>query len=215
MDVTAKVLVVDPVATTREGVALILERCGFQVDRSGSADAWPTHQCMDAVVMNVHTEDDFTGVRALRDRHDSVIVALLRSSEARDYQTALTCGARAACAWDTSPQDLAMVVTAALAGRTVLPTWIVERLVGLVQQAPPEPTVSAEELRWLQLLARGGSVTELSIIAGYSPREVFRRLRQLYQRMGVSNRQQAIAVAGTWGLVDVAATGDRRRLSRV
>ncbi|SCG40260.1 helix-turn-helix domain-containing protein [Micromonospora coxensis] len=212
---TAKLLVVDPVATTREGVALILESCGFQVDRSDSADAYPTHRHTDAVVMNVHTEDDFTGVRALRDRHDSVIVALLRSSEARDYQAALTSGARAACAWDTSPQDLAMVVTAAVAGRTVLPTGIVERLVGLMQEAPPEPTVSAEDLRWLQLLARGGSVTELSTIAGYSPREVFRRLRQLYQRMGVSNRQQAIALAGTWGLVDLTATGERRRLSRV
>lgn len=212
---TAKVLVVDPVATTREGVALILESCGFQVDRLDSADAYPTRQHPDAVVVNVHTEDDFTGVRALRDRHDSVVVALLRAAEARDYQAALTSGARAACAWDTSPQDLAMVVTAAVAGRTVLPTGIVERLVGLMQDVPPELAVSAEDLRWLQLLARGGSVTELSAVAGYSPREVFRRLRQLYQRMGVSNRHQAIALAGTWGLVDLTTADERWRLSRV
>ncbi|OJF09346.1 helix-turn-helix domain-containing protein [Couchioplanes caeruleus] len=212
---TAKVLVVDPVATTREGVALILERCGFQVDRLDSPDAYPTEQHTDAVVVNVHTEDDFTGVRALRDRHDSVVVALLRSSEAGDYRAALTAGARTACAWDTSPRDLAMVVTAAVVGQTVLPTAIVEQLVGLMQDAPPELTVSAEDLRWLQLLARGGSVTELSTVVGYSPREVFRRLRQLYQRMGVSNRQQAIALAGIWGLVHLTAADERRRLSRV
>jgi hypothetical protein len=33
--------------------------------------------------------------------------------------------------------------------------------------------------------------------------------------MGVSNRQQAIALAGTWGLVDITAASERRRLSRV
>ncbi|WP_410813483.1 hypothetical protein [Micromonospora sp. 067-2] len=208
---TAKVLVVDPVATTREGVALILELRGFKVERwGGGADAGVPDQSVDAVVINVHSEESFIDVRALHDRNDTVIVALLRSSEARDYQAALISGAQAACAWDTSPEDLAMVVNAALAGRTVLPTGIVKRMVGLVHAVPPEPTVSAEELRWLRLLAHGGSVTELSTIAGYSPREVFRRLRQLYRRMGVNNRQQAIAVAGTWGLVDVSGRGDRR-----
>jgi DNA-binding CsgD family transcriptional regulator len=63
-------------------------------------------------------------------------------------------------------------------------------------------TLTVEELTWLRSLAAGETVTELSLSLGYSERELYRRLRRLYTRMGASGRTDALLRAVRWGLLE-------------
>ncbi|MDQ3641282.1 MAG: hypothetical protein M3450_07420 [Actinomycetota bacterium] len=59
-----------------------------------------------------------------------------------------------------------------------------------------------EEVGWLQTLARGATVARLAGEVGYSEREMFRILSNLYQRMGVVSRTEALVQAAQWGLLE-------------
>ena len=52
-------------------------------------------------------------------------------------------------------------------------------------------------------LAAGATVAELAEGAGYSEREMFRILKQLYAALGVENRTQAIIWATRHGILEV------------
>ena len=54
----------------------------------------------------------------------------------------------------------------------------------------------------LQLLAQGRTVAELADLDGYSEREMFRTLKDLYTRIGVTSRTEAIVWASRYGVLD-------------
>lgn len=58
----------------------------------------------------------------------------------------------------------------------------------------------------LQALAHGSTVHELAQEVGYSERELFRILADLYRRMGVSNRSEAIVQVAMWGFLEQTET---------
>ena len=62
-------------------------------------------------------------------------------------------------------------------------------------------SLSPNELQWLIRLAAGGTVTELAEVAHYSEREMFRRLRVVYQRLGAKGKVDAIARAMASGII--------------
>jgi DNA-binding NarL/FixJ family response regulator len=63
------------------------------------------------------------------------------------------------------------------------------------------PFVDEEEADWLDALARGATVVGLADDYGYSERVMFRRLRDLYERLGASNRSEALINAVRFGLL--------------
>jgi DNA-binding CsgD family transcriptional regulator len=62
--------------------------------------------------------------------------------------------------------------------------------------------LDVEEVTWLRSLAAGETVAELSLRLGYSERELYRRLRRLYSKMGASGRTDALLRAVRWGLLE-------------
>ncbi len=94
---------------------------------------------------------------------------------------------------DFSAESLSFVLRSATAGLTALPT----RIVAAMSQLVPDPEdaatlVSQEELGWLRTMASGETVAELAERVGYSERAMFRQLKSLYTRLGVSNRTDAL-----------------------
>jgi DNA-binding CsgD family transcriptional regulator len=133
-------------------------------------------------------------------RDGLVLVVMLVSPEPADYIRALRAGAHAVLDWHASPTDVLCALRAALAGHTVLPTSVARSLASAAP-LPASAVFSRQEVRWLRLLAAGGSVARLAHTEGYSQREVFRRLSGLYKRIGARNRPEAIALAARYGLL--------------
>lgn len=117
------------------------------------------------------------------------------------YQAALRRGASAAAAWD-EPLDVVLdVLGAALAGRVLIPFEVAATL-GLPAAQPDPARFTSEELGWLRMLAAGATATALAEQSGLSNRTMYRRLADLYTRLGVHNRAEAITTATRWGLLD-------------
>ncbi|MFP5298284.1 MAG: hypothetical protein ACLGHL_04780 [Actinomycetota bacterium] len=55
-----------------------------------------------------------------------------------------------------------------------------------------EPLLRVEEIRWLADLARGTTVHELALDADLTDGEIYRRLNDIYVRLGVRNRTEAV-----------------------
>jgi DNA-binding NarL/FixJ family response regulator len=103
---------------------------------------------------------------------------------------------------DDSPELVLLVLGAALRGLSVLPELVVRTM---SQHTPDETDVShwlnTDEMKWLVAMAAGSTVADLAESIGYSERAMFRRLKDLYQRLGVANRTEALLWAGRHGLL--------------
>ncbi|MFC9436553.1 hypothetical protein [Nocardia sp. NPDC057030] len=202
---TEKVVVVDHVPTFRAGLSAVLEQGGFEVARPDSTLSWIRRNQIDAAVVTIHTK----GTHPLRELvaafPDLVVLAVLLSPGIADFRDALRAGAHAAVQWDSHPDDIVQMVRSAIAGQALLPTPIVRSLANSSLEGPDRDTIGPDEIRWLRALAQGTSVVRLARNEGYSQRETFRRLADIYRRMGVRNRHEAIALAGQWGMLVPAA----------
>jgi DNA-binding NarL/FixJ family response regulator len=96
----------------------------------------------------------------------------------------------------------------ALRGVSVLPTAVLRTLTEPVRPTPDsedEPrarrqqSLAPHEIAWLRDLANGATVAQLAKQAGYSERAMFRLLRQVYARLQVRNRTQALLHARQQG----------------
>ncbi|WP_433654891.1 hypothetical protein ACQPW1_28960 [Nocardia sp. CA-128927] len=206
---TEKVVVVDHVPTFRAGLAAVLEQGGFEVAGPESAISWIRRNQLDAAVVTVHTADMLPLRELIATFPELVVVTVLLSPGIADFRYALRAGAHAAVQWDSHPDDIVRVVRSAIAGQTVLPTRIVQSLANSSLEGPDHDTFRSDEIRWLRALAQGTSVVRLARNEGYSQREIFRRLSDIYRRMGVRNRHEAIALAGQWGMLVPGAEPDR------
>jgi DNA-binding NarL/FixJ family response regulator len=82
------------------------------------------------------------------------------------------------------------------------------RLVGRsVRQSKPQTLTSAQQT-WLRRLASGMTIQELARQVGFSERETYRRLRQIYSAMGVRGRTEALILASASGLLEGLVGGE-------
>jgi two-component system, NarL family, response regulator DesR len=199
--VTGKLAVVDGIPTFRAGLAAVLEQGGFEVAELAPPDFRMSYDGFDAAVVTVSSADMHTIRTLLADCPELIVIAVLVSPAIADFRGALRAGAHAGVQWDSTPDDIVAVVRAAITGQTLLPTRIVRSLAESSVERPARGTLREDEIRWLRAIARGTSVVRLARNEGYSQREIFRRLADLYARMGVRNRHEAIALASQWGLL--------------
>jgi two-component system, NarL family, nitrate/nitrite response regulator NarP len=101
---------------------------------------------------------------------------------------AMAAGAAAFCARDMPSAQLLDIVESAAAGRMVFPWLDVRDL-----QRDPREQLTARERVLLAALAKGRTNTELAGELGISINTVKFHLRNLYEKLGLRNRAQAIA----------------------
>lgn len=97
------------------------------------------------------------------------------------------------------PEGVIAAVFAAVEGAVLLPREVLAALIGHDPHAAIE--ISSEEAEWLTDLSAGATVVKLADDFGYSERAMFRRLHDLYTRLGVSNRTEALVTAQRLGLL--------------
>jgi DNA-binding NarL/FixJ family response regulator len=98
------------------------------------------------------------------------------------------------------PQDVLAVLRCAGRGQTVLARAVVQALCR--PASLPPPSLTDVEQAWLRRLAAGGTVAGLARGCGYSEREMYRRLSDVYLRLGARTRTEALLLAERFGFLD-------------
>jgi DNA-binding NarL/FixJ family response regulator len=98
--------------------------------------------------------------------------------------------------WNAPPLEAVAVVEAALRDEVVLPAAFADGLATLGSHPHAGARrLTEEEVNWLRDLAAGATVVHIADHYGYSERAMFRRLHDLYARLGASGRAQALVAA--------------------
>ncbi len=127
-----------------------------------------------------------------------IVLALFVDPSPQLCRRAFHVGFSAVLDWQSSPEDIVESLEAALAGKSVLPAdaHAIERPFGHWR-----PTGDSANWNGYKLSPEGTTVAQLAATSNYSEREMFRRLRRIYDTLGAPGRVAAIASAMEQGLL--------------
>lgn len=185
-----------------QGVCVALDRVGYIVESCADAHEWARSRAArgqhSVVVTSLDAADDVRSLRRTCAFDQIAVVAILMSPTIGSYMRALETGVTGLVAWTASADDLVDAVRAGFAGRTVLPAQLLRSLVVERERW----TIASEDQDLMRAIVAGVSATTIAQSLNCSEREVYRRLRALWGRLGVTSRGEAIALARDLGLVE-------------
>jgi DNA-binding NarL/FixJ family response regulator len=191
-----RIAVSDPLPVYQRGLMATLGEAGFDSEAPDDLRTWIRQEHRRVVLLTLDVPSDWALLAELRHtRSDLVVVAVLTDVSVQSYVRAILAGAVTAIPRDASPKAVRRVFEEAVEGFSVLPVEVVQALAAPHQRVESGPTPAAHELDWLRELAGGATVTQLAERSGYSERAMFRLLRDLYQRLEVSSRTEALILA--------------------
>jgi DNA-binding NarL/FixJ family response regulator len=198
--VRTRVVLVDDLPTFRLGLAAACARAGLTVDEPDHLGPWAQHRDVAAIV-TLGRCDGWTALKTIRaSSPTATVLGLLPCCDIVSYREALEAGATAVAAHDSDPDHLVSTLITAVQGQVVLPvelvTTLVERLP--VRGAERAAVLNELDLELLRLLNKGETVTAIARRLHMAPRTIDRRLQNMYLRMGVQTRLQAVAWAAYW-----------------
>jgi len=132
----------------------------------------------------------------------SVTVAVLPALEIEGYTKALSLGVDGVVYVDTSSLITADVIVAAVQGEVLLPSQAAHSIARLAHREKPANSLDERDRQLLRSLSAGATIATVADQLHYSERTVRRHLQNLYLRLGVSNRAEAITAAVRLGLLD-------------
>ena len=200
------IAVADPLVSYANGLATALGAHGVSAEAPSDLEAWAAQQQAKIVFLTLTTESDWKRLETLRLLDDQLlIVAVVDVRDQSLCVRALTSGAVSIVPRDAGVRAVLQIVEALGRGESVVPLSVVRMLAAHLPAADEEPgretTLSGKEIDWLRQLARGVTVRQLANSAGYSERMMFRILRNVYSRMHVNTRTQALFLAREHGLI--------------
>jgi DNA-binding NarL/FixJ family response regulator len=202
--VSIRIAVVGTAPTWRRGVASVLAEAGYEPVEVDTLGQWRPGAGGSAVVARIGGDNDFEALHHLTASHHHIpVIVVLHDASLPEVAAAVRAGATTAIADDDDVDAIASSVAAALSGRSLVPTSIVRALAARVPASPdPDQWITDQQAGWLRELASGTIVADIARHAGYSEREMFRLLGDLYTRIGVANRTEAIIWATRHAVLD-------------
>lgn len=213
---TYKVLIVDDHAIVREGLKLILET-EDQFAVVGEAENGRTALHLieelnpDVVLMdlNMPVMSGLEAMKILKSNQSSVPVIILTTyNEDELMVSGLALGAKGYLLKDTNRDHLFRTIESAVRGETLLQADIMAKVLAAKErQETPDSTRSDDsvlterETLILQLVARGYKSKEIGFDMGISERTVKAHLTNIYNKLGVDSRSQAVATALERGIL--------------
>ena len=172
---------------------------GYQFDAVADPWAWASGRSDPTFLVGVRSDGDLRIVDDLKsDFPEAIVVTIIDDCGISPICDSLKAGAVGCVTWDTTGDELLLILGAALKRKTVVPTEVAVALARESHGVKPE-LLEENELGWLQSLAARTTVAKLGHQAGFSEREMYRRLRDVYRKMGVTNRTDALLKASRLG----------------
>lgn len=214
-----RVLIVDDHRLVREGLRRTLEEAGFDVvgeAPDGSMGVEMAEELRPHVVLmdvSMPVLDGITAIRRLRSRApDAHVLVLTMHADRELVDDARAAGAHGYLLKDASSEEVVAAVRAVLEGRNVISSGLAEAareetlLPGEGAEAGDgdAPELTPRELQILQMLADGCSPAEVADRLVISPKTVRNHLTNVYDKLDVGSRSQAIVVALKYGLIELA-----------
>lgn len=194
---SVRVSVFDPLPVYRCGIIASIGHAAFSPTAAEDLLTWILREPRNVVFLTLESQSDWRLLaELLRIRSDVVVVAVLTDISTPTYVRAISAGAAAAVPRDAPPEQMKRVFDEAVNGMSLLPMGVVRALGSpeeLTNDEPDAPTT--REIEWLRELSYGTTVSQLAEKSGYSERAMFRLLSDLYKRMKVKNRMEALVRA--------------------
>lgn len=190
-----------PIGALRSGLAAMLETTHRgSVTELDDPRSWLEPARRGVIVLALDDGFDPSIIVDLRAADpETAVIALVRCDDATSEIRALHAGAAAVETWDVDATTLGLIVDLVAGNQAVVPKSLVPRLAAARQEA----LVTDDEMQWLASLASGTTVAELAARFAYSEREMYRRLSDMYRRIGARDKVHALLIAVKMGLIDV------------
>jgi len=175
---------------------------GYKFEIVDDVAQWLGDHEPSVLIVDIKDDDDLRLIVDLKAEHPgSVVVTLVNEANAPAVTASIASGASGAITRDASPTDVILALRAAITQKAVLPLQVARLLVS-TQLADGKPSqLDSEEVKWLQSLAHSATVASIGEDAGYSEREMYRRLKRIYKKMGVVSRTEALLKASRLGWI--------------
>lgn len=194
---SVRIAVSDPLPLFRRGIIATLGEAGFELEDPDDLLTWIREEQRRVVILTLRSPHDWALLARLREhRPDVLVVAVLEDASVPGYVQAVLAGATAVLPRDAPVETVRRVFGAAVQGQSLLPAEVVRALATPTQPLGDHGDEAAvQEIGWLRELANGATVARVAGRAGYSERAMYRLLRDLYARLGVRNRTEALMLA--------------------
>ncbi len=207
-----RILIVDGQAVTRAGLRRLLDSyAGLQVIGeaadgvqavSETLELGPQVVLLDSQLPNGQS---LNALRQIKQLNLDTKVLLLSAQDREEYlYETLRAGADGYVLKDIAPDELAQALRVVARGEVLVQPQLAGRLlsrVGKQGNRPPYETLTARELDVLRLLVRGMRNKEIAARLYVSERTVNFHLANIYQKLNVSGRTEALSKAIEQGLV--------------
>ncbi len=206
---TVRILVVESQAVTRAGLHRLLEAYnGLQVIGEAADGVQAVSETLElgpqVVLMDTQLPNgqSLEALRQIKQLNLDARVLLLATQDREEYMyEALRAGADGYVLKDIAPDELAQAVRAVARGEVLVQPQLAGRLLSRFGRQGHYDTLTARELDVLRLLARGLRNKEIAARLFVSERTVNFHLANIYQKLNVSGRTEALSKAIEQGLV--------------
>jgi two-component system NarL family response regulator len=200
-----RVLIADDHITVLEGLAAIISRqadmavLGQASDGAEVVALWEKHHPdITLVDLRMPTLDGVGAIEAIRRRDPSARLVVLTTFDTdTDLLNAIKAGAKGYLLKDSGREELLDCIRKVHRGETCLPASLVQKLATFLHREP----LTAREVEVLQLLANGKSNKEISATLTISEATVKSHIGNVFRKLDVLSRTEAIATASKRGLI--------------
>jgi DNA-binding NarL/FixJ family response regulator len=140
-------------------------------------------------------------VTALRKKTEIPILMLTISKQQEDLIGSIQAGANGYLLKSTEPKELYKAISLALEGKSILSSEVTAEVLVVIRERPESFNISGRENEVLRLLADGKSNAQIAEELVISQNTVKTHIKNVYKKLGASNRAEAVSIAIKKGLL--------------